>query len=405
MNAVTASAHAHSGYHREWAKHTVHVHGFANLSSERGEYVDSPEFMRLGNQWRLELYPGGDDEAAEGMVSLYLNNESDKAIDIDFGFSVNDSDGKQTDYGRTRTPYYFSPVGADADDDDTSSWGWTNFAPRSTLLSALVDGTLVIEVRMRLAKPTKSAPPPFIPENPSACKTIEGVFLDENYSDIIFEVGMDHRKDNATKIAKIALERFPAHRLIVANCSSIFADLCESTVDSTTPIQINDVTHDVFRLLLSYMYGIKLSDDDMKSHAKEIIDASEKYGVFHLKLEAEASLVEGTTFTIENVMELLLYAESKNLALLKEAAMDYIVENKTEVIEKLSFANAPGTLVTDVLAAMSRGERVVAGGSDVVFGDSQYNALRISELRKRVHEKGLNVDGSREMLIAALKGA
>jgi hypothetical protein len=62
-------------------------------------------------------------------------------------------------------------------------------------------------------------------------------------------------------------------------------------------------------------------------------------------------------------------------------------------------------LVTDVLAAMSRGERVVAGGSDVVFGDSQYNALRISELRKRVHEKGLNVDGSREMLIAALKGA
>ena len=29
--------------------------------------------------------------------------------------------------------------------------------------------------------------------------------------------------------------------------------------------------------------------------------------------------------------------------------------------------------------------------------------MRVSELRKRVHEKGLNVDGSREMLIAALK--
>ena len=143
----------------------------------------------------------------------------------------------------------------------------------------------------------------------------------------------------------------------------------------------------------------------MKSYVREISDAADKYGVVHLKLEAEASLVEGTTFTIENVMELLLYAESKNLALLKEAAMDYIVENKTEVIAKLSFANAPGTLITDVLAAMSRGERVVAGGVDVIGGDSQYNALRISELRKRAHEKGLNVDGSREMLIAALKGA
>jgi hypothetical protein len=49
-------------------------------------------------------------------------------------------------------------------------------------------------------------------------------------------------------------------------------------------------------------------------------------------------------FTIENVMGHLLYAESKNCALLKEASMDYIVENKTEVIEKLSFANAPGEL-------------------------------------------------------------
>ena len=51
---------------------------------------------------------------------------------------------------------------------------------------------------------------------------------------------------------------------------------------------------------------------------------------------------------------------------------------------------------------MSRGERNVSG-NDGDGGESQYNVLRISELRKRVHEKGLNVDGSREMLIAALK--
>ena len=38
-----------------------------------------------------------------------------------------------------------------------------------------------------------------------------------------------------------------------------------------------------------------------------------------------------------------------------------------------------------------------------VHVDNHYNALRISELRKRAHEKGLSVDGSREMLIAALK--
>ena len=144
----------------------------------------------------------------------------------------------------------------------------------------------------------------------------------------------------------------------------------------------------------------------MKSHAKEIIDAADKYGVVNLKLEAEVCLVVGTTFTIENVMEHLLYAESKNCALLKEATMDYIVKNKAEAIEKLSssFANAPGALITDVLAAVSRGERVVGGsGRDGGDNESHFNAMRISELRKRAHEKGLYVDGSREMLIAALK--
>ena len=135
--------------------------------------------------------------------------------------------------------------------------------------------------------------------------------------------------------------------------------------------------------------------------AFQLVDAADRFGVVSLKIEAEAYIVGATTFTMENLMELLLYAESKNLALLKEAAMDYIVENKAEVIEKLSFANAPGALITDVLTAVSRGERVVGGsGGDI---KSQLADMRINELRRMAHEKCLNVDGSREMLIAALK--
>jgi hypothetical protein len=351
----------------------------------------------MGNQWRVRVFPGGSANAVEGMVSLCLDNMSNKAIEIDYGFSVSDGNGKQVAYEQSGTPCNFAPV----DTDDISRRGWPNFAKRSKLLSSLVNGALVIDVHIRLAKPTKSVPPPFIPENPSACKTVQGVFLDEKYSDIAFEVGDDQRKDNAMKVAKIARERFPAHRVIVSKCSSILAELCESHNDDTTHIQINDVTPNIFRLLLSYIYGRKVSEDNMKSHDKEIIDAADKYGVVNLKLEAEACLVEGTTFTIENVMELLIYAESKNCALLKEAAMDFIVDNKFEVLEKLSFADVPGTLMRDVLAATARVE-MRSGGGDVTV-DRKYYSLRISELRKMAHKNGLNVDGSREMLIAALK--
>jgi speckle-type POZ protein len=231
---------------------------------------------------------------------------------------------------------------------------------------------------------------------------IQGLFMEDESADTVFEVGGEEQpKNNAMKVARTAPIAFPAHRLIVAKLSSVFAELCESNGDSTTPIQITGVSPDVFHLLLFYMYGGKVSDNDMKSHARGIIDVADRFGVSSLKLETEAYVVQATTFTMENVMELLIYAESKNLALLKEAAMDYIVENKSEVIKKLSFANAPGTLVTDVLAAVSRGE-MRSGGADV-NADSQFDSLHISELRHMAHEKGINVDESREMLIAALK--
>ena len=100
-------------------------------------------------------------------------------------------------------------------------------------------------------------------------------------------------------------------------------------------------------------------------------------------------------------MELLLYSESKNCALLKEAAIDYIVENKDNVIKKnlLSFVDVPGTLLNDMLVAFIRSEKKDGAGG----GIDGFASMRVSELRKKAHEKGLNVDGSREMLITALK--
>ena len=100
-----------------------------------------------------------------------------------------------------------------------------------------------------------------------------------------------------------------------------------------------------------------------------------------------------------------------NCALLKEAAMDYMLENKDVVLENIRFDDAPGSLVNDVFAAIARAE--TKRGDNIEISDqgssnnnsaSHFNSMRISELRQKVHEKGFDVDGSREMLIAALKG-
>jgi hypothetical protein len=52
----------------------------------------------------------------------------------------------------------------------------------------------------------------------------------------------------------------------------------------------------------------------MTTHAKEIIDVADRYGVTSLKLEADVCLVNATIFGVENLKDVLLYADSKNCA-------------------------------------------------------------------------------------------
>ena len=275
--------------------------------------------------------------------------------------------------------------------------GCSNFAKRSDILNSLVDGALVIEVHLKLVDPTPKLPP-FIPENPS-CKIIQGIFLDEESSDIVFEVGGQQIKNNTKKKAKKTLSvTFTAHRLILGKCGSTLADLCRPegrrTQHKTTLIKILDVSPDVFHHLLYHVYGSKVVDDDMKSHAKEIVDVAHRYGVVDLKLMAKAYLVDTTAFSIENLMDHLVYADSKTCDLLKEAALDFMLENNGEVLKKISFKDAPGALVCDVSMAMVRGKK--KGGRW---------AMCLNELLWKAHKSGLSVDGSREMLAASLKAA
>ena len=127
-----------------WKKFKVRLGGFANLPSEKDEEVLSPEFTSLGHKWRLQLYPGGNNKSDDGMVAIYLENLSDKSITIHFGCSIKDLNEKEV-----HTTHNGSPDVFEAKDN----WGWINFCKRSDVIDALVDGTLVLEIRLKVALP------------------------------------------------------------------------------------------------------------------------------------------------------------------------------------------------------------------------------------------------------------
>jgi hypothetical protein len=202
-------------------------------------------------------------------------------------------------------------------------------------------GPIRVEIRMKLAETdTSSAVSPFIPTNPSSCKVIQNLFMDKESADIVFEVLGVTGKKSSRKIAKTEPVTFYAHRFVLQHCSTTLAEICESVVDQTRPIQITDVSPSIFHRLLFYIYGGTVSTGYLKKNAKMIIDASDRYSVPYLKLEAEACLVETTVFSEENVLDLLLYAESKNCALLP------ILPNREQNTALRYIHPHPGSIIT-----------------------------------------------------------
>ena len=382
------------GFGEEWTTTVVRFHGFADLPTARDECVDSPEFSCFGHQWVLCIYPGGEDDSDEGYAVIELVNRSESTIKIQFNFSVRnaDEDGKEVVYIKTKTNEFGG---------QNINWYTQDFAKRSKLMSLLVDGSLVIEVRMKSTS-TDKAITHFVPTNQFNQNMLE-LFMEEETADVVFEVGEEQQTKGRRKKAK-STTNFHAHRLILKNNASELYEMCGKSDEGITTVSISDVAPDIFKHILYYSYGGKLSDEDLEANAKHIINACDKYGVVNLKLEAEAVYVKSTAITINNMIEILLYADSKNLALLKEAVMDYIIENKHSIIGKVSFSDVPSEMMTDLLTAMARGHPSESGNGDEDMEESiKYNTMRVGTLRKMLDEKGLDVDGSREAMIALLK--
>ncbi|KAL7534494.1 hypothetical protein ACHAWF_004851 [Thalassiosira exigua] len=316
------------------------------------------------------------------MVAVCLCNKSSKSIEIEFTIRIK-LRLCDREFVTLWNVEVFIPDEKNNGDDD--------FAERSKVMRALEHGTLTVDIQMR---PGKSTDTPYVPNNPIG-KNILNIFMDGDSADVMFEV-VAGNDPCAPKKAKLSPVDFPAHRLILQQCAPALADMS----GKGGKVQITGIKPDIFRHVLYYAYGGKVADEDMNSNAKDIIDAADKYGVAGLKLEAEASYVKSTEIRLENMMDNLLYADGKNCALLKEAVIDFLVEHGEEVLEKVSLKDFPGHMVADVLTAMTRNKEKGGTAGD---GGVKLSTMRVSELRKKLDEKGLDVDGSRESMINSLK--
>eukprot|EP00984_Skeletonema_dohrnii_P015611 scaffold6776_cov99-Skeletonema_dohrnii-CCMP3373.AAC.8 len=379
-----------------WKSFKFKVLSFEYLHTTKGYRLETPEFHCRGDEWILKIYPGGNHYATNGYLSVYLDYHANGAISeqkssLKFEIKILDKFGATKKAMQATIPQRrFQTPTTDI------SRGFSDFILLSDILDEsqnFIDealGSLTIVVSIK--DPPTAA---FVPKNPFQ-DMMQNKFLDEESSDVCFEVSMAEANEDNTNRAR-SLIPFHAHRLILEICAPMLAELFgegESAV-----VTVNDIKPDVFHQLLWYVYGGTVPVAPLKECAKDIIDAADKYSIVNLKLEAEAAYVESTTITADNAMDNLLYADAKNLAVLKEAVMDFLAAHGGEVIGNVSFAQFPPQLVSDLLVATTRRNDGDSGRDD------DFTTMRVSELRRKLHEKGLgmNVDGSREAMIEALR--
>ena len=194
---------------------------------------------------------------------------------------------------------------------------------------------------------------------------------------------------------KIGNDVVSAHRAILKLRASTLSDLAENTSE-LAPVVLTDVDPIAFRGMLHYAYVEELPPTvDILKMGRSLLDHADRFGCISLKLYVESVLVTNrtSTITVDNVAEWILFADAKSCALLKEAACRFFTSHSTLVMSTAGWnqVSESAPILAELWKLMSNNK------------ESGYDRMSVTGLRKALEEKGLGVDGSREILFQRLQ--
>jgi BTB/POZ domain len=200
---------------------------------------------------------------------------------------------------------------------------------------------------------------------------------------------------------------FPVHKCVLAVGAKILLDLLlvedkhdeEETRPTAMTTEIDEVSAATFQGILSFVYtgAVMPKCFDSASNAKSLLQAADRFGITLLKLHTESVLVD-KFLDEDSAAELLLLSDALSCALLKEHAMDLCLSKPTQVRACAAWAMVEDSpkLLSELLA---QSIHVPLSSTDSANG---LHHLRVADLRDRLMEQGLDMDGSRKMLVDRL---
>eukprot|EP00956_Cyclotella_meneghiniana_P004753 scaffold5841_cov28-Cyclotella_meneghiniana.AAC.1 len=337
--------------------------GFADLPTEVHYEVESEMQTDCnGHKWQLKLYPGGR-HVSPGRVGLFIIFRSDdkNTLNVVCSLAIKDANGKS--HGNSMDyPNLFQPG---------RPWGYSGYTKRAKILNPtnniLVNGALCIDVTIQVKPSVKYD---LYEHNHSLVSKMEHLLESGERSDATFIVGD---------------ETFNVHSLIIHNnAPSILANLLNQNIQGILP--------EVFRHVLRFVYtGFSPHISKVLKCGKELIDAANRYELAEMKLDTENVLICERIMNRQNVSDWILFADAHSCPLLKEYAISYFLLDPTEILksEHSKQLRESGEVLSEIMMLMADGD----GG------------ITVTELRKELGKRGLDVDGSKETLAARLESA
>ena len=132
-------------------------------------------------------------------------------------------------------------------------------------------------------------------------------------------------------------KEFKVHRAVLASRSPVFQAMFEVDMKEKQSgvIEVSDITPEAMSDLVTYLYTG--TAPNLKTLASELLEAAEKYQIFHLLTKCEDEL--GRNIKDTNVVEMLLLADLHGRSALKKACFKFIRVNSAEVFQTSEWAD------------------------------------------------------------------
>ncbi|RWR90230.1 BTB/POZ domain-containing protein [Cinnamomum micranthum f. kanehirae] len=145
-----------------------------------------------------------------------------------------------------------------------------------------------------------------------------------SFTDIVLEASDDDCGTGAPSIR--------AHKAVLISKSPVFKAMLENEMEESRSgiIKISEVSYDVLRSFVHYLYTAEVSLDEVM--ALELLVLAEKYQVKHLKSFCEKFMT--SKVNSENAMMSFAFAHRHNAKNLLEASLSLITDNMFEQVDR-----------------------------------------------------------------------